>query len=658
MVRRIIFLVSLTVLVLALSAGSALAYSDYGMYVSKGQAGKSTVDAAYALGCFWCHGWDKITTPNQTNQVDLTKVLTDPGVVSGFYKGARTDTTTGIVAGSPIYINLLAQYSQPYGPHGGYSNTTDRCKVCHDVHASQGSKKLLPADTVADICESCHDFTEGISIYGAIVANGDAVAGSHRVPNMSTSEVATAVPGGALGVNGDTIYPNTGGTVAYNTLSLASGETALTCTDCHTPHGNTAMRPFKGDRVRLGSAILVTAANVQPANITRLNAYGNASPLLGLPTGTDLAGLHLYISPDSPIYGVTAGLGAPFTNINDGHSLSSAGTAFAVSLINAGALVPSLDTTTVSPGAGAVGPSAGVYWLLKDCYLTRVASNKLLRDYINGTDLRSAKFGGTAPSSAWATGTASSYVESNTANGPGQDVAPYDNGQMSATAEYGSGFCFTCHKGRIGNWRGGVMLDADFTTIGDIDGTANSTIASMGVDGVNHPTNMKLAYRNVATTQINQTTLNGMALTNQGFVMFPVNPANHPDGEIARQNAPICQQCHEDARNLGAPFSFGDTDKKLPFGGGVNGAIGATVTAANNQVGAGHDKLFMSAGNPKFQNFPHESTNLRLLVEGGDSSQVNGGNNDNLCLNCHVPGSTFRFQGGVGADKNLSGWME
>ena len=278
MVRRIIFLVSLTVLALALMASSAFAYSDYGMYVSKGVTGPSTVDAAYALGCFWCHGWDKIQPPNQTSKVDLTRVVTDPGVLGGNYTGSRTDTTTGIVNGAAIQINLLAQYAQAYGPHGGYSNTTDRCKVCHDVHASQGSKRLLPQDTVADICETCHDFTEGISIYGEIVANGDTVGSAHEVPGGAVARTgeATMVPGGQLGVHAGDPYPNTGGTTAYSTLSLASGEQALTCTDCHTPHGNTSMRPFKGDRVRLGGAIVVTAANIQPSHITAINSYGAA----------------------------------------------------------------------------------------------------------------------------------------------------------------------------------------------------------------------------------------------------------------------------------------------------------------------------------------------------------------------------------------------
>ncbi len=61
----------------------------------------------------------------------------------------------------------------------------------------------------------------------------------------------------------------------------------------------------------------------------------------------------------------------------------------------------------------------------------------------------------------------------------------------------------------------------------------------------------------------------------------------------------------------------------------------------------GHDDgvtpTLINAGNPMFANFPHETQNARMLVEGGDSNQVGGGKNDNLCLNCHIPGSTVRF---------------
>jgi hypothetical protein len=288
-----------------------------------------------------------------------------------------------------------------------------------------------------------------------------------------------------------------------------------------------------------------------------------------------------------------------------------------------------------------------------DANLTRVPSNKLLRDYLNNVDLRNTIYGGQAPANNNVTynetlgqwdpvlGTGGTYSPNALEGGAVGDPAaltaanaPWMNGQNNARAEYGSGFCSACHQGRIGNWVGGAQLDADFA----YTGTASRT---------NHPTNMKIAYRNVGTLA------NGLALSNQGFVMEPVAATNHPDGVIARQDAPICQQCHEDARDCNTRFSYTDTDKTTPFSATVNGVLGITGGS------------FIYAGNPQFQNFPHETLNGRLLVEGGDSSRpatsagmAGGGGNDNLCLNCHVPGSTYRYNGAQGAVKDLNGFME
>jgi hypothetical protein len=176
----------------------------------------------------------------------------------------------------------------------------------------------------------------------------------------------------------------------------------------------------------------------------------------------------------------------------------------------------------------------------------------------------------------------------------------------------------------------------------------------------------------------------GLALSNKGFVMWPV-PANsglHPDGRIGesytqRPKAPVCQQCHEDSRDVEAGFAYMDTDRSVPYGtdtdnvlgfrsengsptlgdtrsstnGGVDDRYG---TVANNVSGtmngypspnpqvAASTAAFLNDGNPAFQNFPHETQNYRLLVEGGETNNAGGGQNDDLCLNCHVPGSAVR----------------
>jgi hypothetical protein len=169
----------------------------------------------------------------------------------------------------------------------------------------------------------------------------------------------------------------------------------------------------------------------------------------------------------------------------------------------------------------------------------------------------------------------------------------------------------------------------------------------------------------------------GLALSNRGFVMWPVptGPGLHPDNrigdnQIERPKAPICQQCHEDSRDVESAFSYVDTDKDVPHAGTVNSVLGLSSTTgpavgdlrspvnggttdnygsiANNIATSPDQDVqpsvapFINDGNPAFQNFPHETQNYRLLVEGGDSNRAGGGANDDLCLNCHVPGSTVR----------------
>lgn len=105
------------------------------------------------------------------------------------------------------------------------------------------------------------------------------------------------------------------------------------------------------------------------------------------------------------------------------------------------------------------------------------------------------------------------------------------------------------------------------------------------------------------TTSIEGATLAGagLGMTNRGYVM------PYPRTTQQGSHKPICQQCHEDARNVGSagavvPYkSWSSSDPQLD---------GPTSSDATN---------------PVFYSFPHQSTNDNLLLE----------QNDNLCLNCH-----------------------
>lgn len=124
-----------------------------------------------------------------------------------------------------------------YGPHRGYTSSTHACDTCHSVHEPIGALKLLPGDTVKASCEVCHDGTGGRGVYGTIAARGVVVGADHSV------EATNVVPGGSA---------STGGSA---TMTFRGGSGTLTCSDCHTPHGNSAVAAYLGERQRDGRAI-------------------------------------------------------------------------------------------------------------------------------------------------------------------------------------------------------------------------------------------------------------------------------------------------------------------------------------------------------------------------------------------------------------------
>ena len=141
----------------------------------------------------------------------------------------------------------------------------------------------------------------------------------------------------------------------------------------------------------------------------------------------------------------------------------------------------------------------------------------------------------------------------------------------TSTTKYGSDWCGGCHVGRLS---GSGMPNNH-----PVESSANPPAAGS-----------VYIYENVALFGGGTGTL---GQSNLGYKMA--------DPRVGEQvgHDPICQQCHEDARNVDAAFSITDTD-------------GQVVT-----------------DNPRFQTFPHESPIARFLVEDGTT--------DGFCLNCHSP---------------------
>lgn len=156
----------------------------------------------------------------------------------------------------------------------------------------------------------------------------------------------------------------------------------------------------------------------------------------------------------------------------------------------------------------------------------------------------------------------------------------------SATTEtpvYGSDWCAGCHKGRLSGQH-------------DVTNHPVDTSATVGPGA--------FTYENVQVVDgvdSSQTVPGSLGNSNFGYVM----PWPRTSGQGA--HLPICQQCHEDGRNVG-DLTLGRIAAQEVF----------TVTTSDG--GSGGD-------NPRFQTFPHESQNPGLLIETGDD----------LCTNCHHP---------------------
>lgn len=145
-----------------------------------------------------------------------------------------------------------------WGPHGGYTSTTNACKTCHTLHDAPTDFSLLPGETIKATCLTCHDGTTtgGGGVYGAIVGRGETVGAEHSI------EETSAVPGGDAA---------SGGSV---TMAFSGPGATLTCSDCHSPHGTNCVTAFYGERQRSYGWGLMT---IQTQNRLLKQRPGNAT---------------------------------------------------------------------------------------------------------------------------------------------------------------------------------------------------------------------------------------------------------------------------------------------------------------------------------------------------------------------------------------------
>jgi len=188
-----------------------------------------------------------------------------PVVQTGSCGTCHSDNTGQVDAsGTPIPAEGA------WGPHAGFAETTDKCNICHDIHEAANPQLLIDSTTFG-VCNTCHDLSYtstagtnpgtaayragGGGVYGAIRAQGGTVRARHNIQgynNTSGVVAGTAIPyfftSSYLGGADTGTIP--GGSNAITNPDDQVTPSSLTCVSCHTPHNNTQLAAFRGERRR------------------------------------------------------------------------------------------------------------------------------------------------------------------------------------------------------------------------------------------------------------------------------------------------------------------------------------------------------------------------------------------------------------------------
>jgi len=168
--------------------------------------------------------------------------------------------------------------------------------------------------------------------------------------------------------------------------------------------------------------------------------------------------------------------------------------------------------------------------------------------------------------------------------------------------EYGSDWCVGCHSGRSS---GSAVMNHPVETVVTWPNEATRFVFRR-VAGGRH-----LAWPTGSDGRHDDFQLGFGGLGNGDFLM--------PEPRLPEQGVhlPICQQCHEDTRDVGDLAADGSRPATNTYV--ASSADG--ILAAENPT----DHVAVDP-NPRFQNFPHETENDKFVIETGDD----------LCLNCHA----------------------
>jgi hypothetical protein len=254
-----------------------------------------------------------------------------------------------------------------------------------------------------------------------------------------------------------------------------------------------------------------------------------------------------------------------------------------------------IETATVVPGGHGTtgGDRTGAFrgqdgtLTCSDCHTPHGTANTMVNPFVGDRQRTTLR---------WQNSDAQHHVLAST-----KLLKRLPTGAAAPVSDYGSDWCLACHAGRPS---GGSLhnhpVDSLVSTTTPfiyanvavpITGAATRATKLLGMGGWGRPGDPWVDPAEYAG--------------NRGYLM-PYPRSTGAGGQNGHK--PICQQCHEDSRDVGS--------------------LDATGLAITTPLQITHEDGKVATDNPRFQNFPHETENARFLVETADD----------LCLNCHPTG--------------------